>query len=75
MASSSTPGSIRIARGAYSYVCVGGAGAPATLARPIAETLFFAGEHTQAQGEWASVHGAIASGHRVVDEIASAFDE
>src|SRR5262249_12251397 len=33
-------------RGGYSYVLVGGQGARAALARPVADTLFFAGEAT-----------------------------
>jgi monoamine oxidase len=50
-------------RGAYSYQVVGGSGAPALLARPVAKTLFFAGEAT-APDESGTVAGAIASGRR-----------
>ncbi|HKD19684.1 MAG TPA: NAD(P)/FAD-dependent oxidoreductase [Thermoanaerobaculia bacterium] len=50
-------------RGAYSYQLVGGSGAPALLARPVARTLFFAGEAT-APDESGTVTGAIASGRR-----------
>lgn len=51
------------ARGAYSYVGPGGAGAPRALARPIADTLCFAGEATEPD-ENGTVPGAIASGRR-----------
>jgi monoamine oxidase len=50
-------------RGAYSYVAVGGAHAPRELARPIADTLFFAGEATEPD-ENGTVPGAIVSGRR-----------
>lgn len=50
-------------RGAYSYLTVGGSGAPALLARPVANTLYFAGEAT-APDESGTVAGAIASGRR-----------
>jgi len=59
------------ARGAYSYVCVGGEGAEQELGRPIANTLFFAGEATDVTGHIGTVHGAIASGHRAAGEIRS----
>jgi monoamine oxidase len=55
-------------RGAYSYVAVGGAEAPSLLARPIAGTLFFAGEAT-APDETGTVPGAIASGRRAARRI------
>jgi monoamine oxidase len=48
-------------RGAYSYVQVGGQRAPRRLARPVADTLFFAGE-AASQDEPGTVSGAIASG-------------
>jgi monoamine oxidase len=50
-------------RGAYSYVAVGGAAAPAALARPVQDTLFFAGEATE-RDQSGTVPGAIASGRR-----------
>jgi len=50
-------------RGAYSYVAVGGASSPAALARPVLDTLFFAGEATD-RHESGTVPGAIASGRR-----------
>jgi monoamine oxidase len=57
------------ARGAYSYVKVGGENAPRELAEPVANTLFFAGEATHYQGQHGTVHGAIASGRRAAREI------
>ena len=56
-------------RGAYSYVKVGGEGCQAALAAPLANTLFFAGEHTDTSGHNGTVHGAIASGRRAAREI------
>jgi len=57
-------------RGAYSYGMVGSDGAQETLATPLENTLFFAGEAT-ATGATGTVHGAIASGRRAAREIAS----
>jgi monoamine oxidase len=56
-------------RGAYSYVKVGGEGCQKTLAAPVANTLFFAGEATDITGHNGTVHGAIASGQRAAKEI------
>lgn len=55
--------------GAYSYAAVGGIDAARALAAPVAETLYFAGEATNADGYNATVHGAIASGYRVAEEL------
>jgi monoamine oxidase len=56
-------------RGAYSYGRVGGDGMNEALARPIDNTLFFAGEATDVSGHNGTVHGAIASGNRAAAEI------
>jgi monoamine oxidase len=56
------------ARGAYSYVAVGGSGASAVMARPIERTLYFAGEHASS-GRNGTVDGAIASGFRAADQV------
>ena len=58
----------RFARGAYSYVAVGGLDAPARLAEPVEDTLFFAGEatHDRLSG---TVAGAMASGYRAAEEV------
>ena len=55
-------------RGAYSYMGVGGQDAHAVLARPIEDTLYFAGEAT-VSGQNGTVAGAIASGYRAADQI------
>lgn len=59
-------------QGAYSYVGVGGLDAPRRLARPVEDTLYFAGEATYAEGESGTVHGAIASGRRAAREVLGA---
>jgi monoamine oxidase len=56
------------ARGAYSYAGVGGAGAASRLARPVAGTLFFAGEATDAE-QTGTVSGAVASGRRAAARL------
>jgi len=55
--------------GAYSYVKVGGVRAQETLARPVENILFFAGEATDFSGHHGTVHGAIASGKRTAKEL------
>jgi monoamine oxidase len=55
-------------RGAYSYAGVGGSNAAAALARPIANTLFFAGEATSSD-QTGTVAGAIDSGRRAAKEL------
>lgn len=57
------------ARGAYSYTMVEGIEASRTLARPLASTLFFAGEATDTEGATGTVHGAIASGRRAAKQV------
>lgn len=57
------------ARGAYSYVTVGGAGARKALAAPLEETLFFAGEAADFEGEHGTVAGALRSGTRAAREV------
>jgi monoamine oxidase len=56
------------ARGAYSYVAVGGHGARRALAEPLDDTLFFAGEAADYEGEHGTVAGALASGERAARE-------
>jgi monoamine oxidase len=55
------------ARGAYSYVLVGGMGAREELAAPLAETVFFAGEATESE-EAGTVAAALRSGVRAARE-------
>jgi monoamine oxidase len=59
------------AMGAYSYIVSGGIGAPETLARPVENTLFFAGEATCSHGYNATMDGALQSGVRAAEEILS----
>lgn len=61
------------ARGAYSYIVVGGKDAPAKLARPMKQTLFFAGEASDPDGRTGTVHGAIATGRRAAREVLRAL--
>jgi monoamine oxidase len=57
------------ARGAYSYVLVDGDGARERLAQPVEDTLFFAGEATNTEGEAGTVSGALQSGLRAAREL------
>lgn len=59
-------------RGAYSYIDTGGLDAPATLAAPLEETLFFAGEAANVEGHNGTVHGAIGSGKKAAEQILKA---
>jgi monoamine oxidase len=59
----------RFSAGAYSYIPVGGVDAEAQLGRPLDDTLFFAGEATNSDGHFGTVHGAIATGLRAAREI------
>jgi monoamine oxidase len=58
-----------LARGAYSWVPRGAVDAPAALAVPVADRLFFAGEATDLAGDTGTVHGALATGVRAANEI------
>lgn len=57
------------ARGAYSWLRAGGLGPRRALAKPVGNTLFFAGEATHSDGLDATVAGAIATGYRAADEV------
>jgi monoamine oxidase len=57
------------ARGAYSYVPAGSLTASILMSHPMAETLFFAGEHTDIEGHWGTVHAALNSGLRAAGQI------
>ncbi len=59
-------------RGAYSYVLAGGLGSAAGLARPVRDTLYFAGEATAGHGINATMEGALETGRRAADQIAKA---
>jgi len=56
------------ARGAYSWVPLGGSEAAARLARPVADTLIFAGEATETGGHAGTVHGALMTGARAAEQ-------
>ena len=56
-------------RGAYSYVGVDGMRAGEALARGEQDTLYFAGEHADADGRNGTVQGAMASGIRVAGKL------
>jgi monoamine oxidase len=60
------------ARGAYSYVPVNALDAPHKLARPVENTLFFAGEHTDTSGNWGTVHAALATGSLAAQKVLAA---
>jgi monoamine oxidase len=55
--------------GAYSYVLAGGASARGRLGRPVEDTLFFAGEACDVNGESATVGGALQSGRRAAHDV------
>lgn len=55
-------------RGAYAYLPVNGLDIQQELARPIENTLFFAGEATSV-GHIGTVHGAIETGQRAAREV------
>lgn len=57
------------ARGAYSYVTVGGMGARKALAAGIDETLYIAGEAADTTGETGTVAGALQSGRHAAREV------
>jgi monoamine oxidase len=59
-------------RGAYSYAPKGALQASGELARPIDDTLYFAGEHTDTTGNWGTVHAALGSGLRAARQILDA---
>lgn len=59
------------ARGAYSYVLVGGERAHEALAAPVGGKLWFAGEATAGGSEGGTVAGALQSGLRAAREILS----
>jgi monoamine oxidase len=60
------------ALGAYSYVPAGALDAPEAMQRPVEDTLYFAGEHTDTTGHWGTVHAAFAAGQTVAMRILSA---
>jgi monoamine oxidase len=59
-------------RGAYSYVPVNGLPHRETMATPVEQTLFFAGEATDLQGRGGTVDGALVTGYRSADQVLAA---
>ena len=57
------------ARGAYSFVPAGALDAPERMTRPVEDTLYFAGEHTDISGHWGTVHAALATGVRAAGQL------
>ena len=55
--------------GAYSYVTVGGSRARAALARPVQDTLYFAGDAADTSCEAATVAGALQSGEAAAQQL------
>jgi len=62
------------ARGAYSYLAVGGGEARLVLATPVDDTLFFAGEACANDGQGGTVNGALETGERAAREAAAALN-
>ena len=60
-------------RGAYSYIVVHGNGARSALAAPVDDTLFFAGEATSTDGQGGTVNGALETGERAAQEVATSL--
>jgi monoamine oxidase len=60
------------ARGAYSYAPAGARDAAEHMTIPVDDRLFFAGEHTDVEGHWGTVHGALASGERAALQLMGA---
>jgi monoamine oxidase len=56
-------------QGAYSYVPAGAIDAPELMGQPQGETLFHAGEHTDLEGHWGTVHAALNSGLRAASQL------
>jgi monoamine oxidase len=60
--------------GSYSITRPGGHGQRAELAKPVEDTLHFAGEATAPPPHYQTVHGAYMSGKRVALEVATSLD-
>lgn len=61
------------ARGAYCWEPQGTVDAPAALAAPVGDRLYFAGEATNTGGDLGTVHGALETGRRAAREIMRRF--
>src|SRR5262249_19426112 len=56
-------------RGAYSFTPAGMIHRPKELGEPVSDTLFFAGEATDFEGDQGTVQGALSSGERAAQEV------
>jgi monoamine oxidase len=63
----------RFAGGAYSFTPVGMTVVPRQLAASVADTLFFAGEATDSQGEQGTVQAALTSGMHAANAISQSI--
>lgn len=70
LAAGSAWGQLHWARGSYSHACPGHAGARATLARPVADRLFFAGEACSPT-DFSTCHGALMTGRAAARAVLS----
>jgi len=62
-------------RGAYSFPNVGSlSGNRSIIAQPASNKLFFAGEATNVNGNFGTIHGAVETAERVVDEIVAVLE-
>ncbi len=57
------------ARGAYSYIAVDGMDCLRRLASPWEDTLYLAGEATDVEGHWGTVHAAMTTGGRAAQQV------
>jgi monoamine oxidase len=56
-------------RGTYSYPKVGEGNAREALAKPVKNKLFFAGEATHTEGHFGTIHGALETAVRAVNQV------
>ena len=62
-------------KGTYSYPTIGEGTARQQLAIPLNDKLFFAGEATHFEGHFGTVHGAMETGLRAVDDLLQTIEE
>lgn len=61
------------ALGAYTYVAVGGLPTIERLAAGFEDTLYFAGEATDTEGHWGTVHAALTTGYRAAEQVLGSY--
>ncbi|EAY28030.1 flavin monoamine oxidase family protein [Microscilla marina] len=61
-------------KGAYSYPALNSEPERISLAEPIDDKIFFAGEATNAWGHLGTVHGALETGYRAVKEVVESIE-